>query len=73
MKNSIISFASAALLCLGGCHEPDELTPSDTGLGLNSISAQFSSGAHNNYSLAKATANPIQSAIWQAEHCPPFQ
>ena len=28
MKNSIKLFALAALLGLGGCHEPDELTPS---------------------------------------------
>lgn len=60
MKNSIISFASAALLCLGGCHEPDELTPSDTGLGLNSISAQFSTGEYKNDPLAKFTATPTE-------------
>ena len=35
MKNSIKLFALAALLGLGGCHEPDELTPSVVDQGLN--------------------------------------
>ena len=46
MKNSIKLFALAALLGLGGCHEPDELTPSVVDQGLNTISAQFATGEY---------------------------
>ena len=48
MKNSIKLFALAALLGLGGCHEPDELTPSVVDQGLNTISAQFATGEYKN-------------------------
>ena len=41
MKNSIKLFALAALLGLGGCHEPDELTPSVVDQGLNTISGSI--------------------------------
>ena len=56
MKNSIKLFALAALLGLGGCHEPDELTPSVVDQGLNTISAQFATGEYKNDPLAKFTA-----------------
>ena len=56
MKNSIKLFALAALLGLGGCHEPDELTPSVVDQGLNTISAQFATGEYKHDPLAKFTA-----------------
>ena len=56
MKNSIKLFALAALLGLGGCHEPDELTPSVVDQWLNTISAQFATGEYKNDPLAKFTA-----------------
>lgn len=60
MKNNITLFAMAALLGLGGCHEPDELTPSGVGQGLNSVSAQFATGEYKNDPMAKFTATPTE-------------
>ncbi|WP_295938935.1 DUF5018 domain-containing protein [uncultured Alistipes sp.] len=66
MKNSFKLFALAALLTAGGCHEPDELTPSVVDQGLNSISAQFATGEYKNDAQAKfsaAISDPDQERI----------
>ena len=61
MKNSIKLFAMAALLGLGGCHDPDELTPSGVGQGLNRVSAQFATGEYKYDPSAKFTATPTDT------------
>ncbi|MCM1301731.1 MAG: DUF5018 domain-containing protein [Alistipes senegalensis] len=61
MKNSIKLLASALLLALAGCHDPEELTPSVVDMGLNSVSAQFATGEYKNDAQAKFTA-PVTSA-----------
>ena len=61
MKNSIISFASAALLCLGGCHEPDEPDPLGHRTGGSTASRHNSPpGEYKNDPLAKFTATPTE-------------
>lgn len=56
MKNSIKLLASALLLTLAGCHDPEELTPSVVNMGLNSVSAQFATGEFKNDAQATFTA-----------------
>lgn len=41
MKNTIFSFLTAAGLLFAGCHQPDELLPSVSRNGINSVTAQF--------------------------------
>ncbi|MEG0788609.1 MAG: DUF5018 domain-containing protein [Alistipes sp.] len=67
MKNSIKFFVlAAALLCAGSCHEPDELEPSTSKQGINSISAQFATGEFKTDTQAKFTTmitDPAQERI----------
>ena len=41
MKNTIFPFLTAAGLLFAGCHQPDELLPSVSRNGINSVTAQF--------------------------------
>ena len=45
MKNTIFSFLTAAGLLFAGCHQPDELLPSVSRNGINSVTAQFVKGS----------------------------
>ena len=63
MKRNILILFAAMLSILSGCHSPEKIVTSEVRQGLNSLSAQFSTGEYKNDANAKFTlqiANPDQ-------------
>lgn len=54
MKNKIFLFV-ALLIVMSGCHKPEELVPTEIRQGINSVSAQFSTGEYKSDANAKFT------------------